>query len=49
MPCGSCEKRRQMIAEARKQGGVKGVVKSLPKIVRHFVNNRPVIKRKSNG
>lgn len=45
MACGSCEKRRQMLAEARKQAGVKGVVKVLPKVLRDTVKNPPNIRR----
>lgn len=49
MPCGSCEKRRQMIAEARKKGGVKNVVKALPRIVRDVAKNPPIFRGKRNG
>ena len=49
MTCGSCEKRRQMIAEARKQGGVKGAVKALPRIARDVVKNPPKLSDKRNG
>jgi hypothetical protein len=47
MACGPCEKRRQMIAEARKKAGIKGVVKSLPMIARDIVKNPPNIRNKS--
>lgn len=50
MACGPCEKRRQMIADARKKAGIKGVVKALPSIVRDTVKNPPNIRReKRNG
>ncbi|WP_153315475.1 hypothetical protein [Agrobacterium tumefaciens] len=46
MPCSSCEKRRQMLAEARKQAGLKGVVKELPNIIRDTVKNPPNIRKR---
>lgn len=49
MACGSCEKRRQMIAEARKQAGAKGVLKVLPKVARDVVKNPPNIRKSRNG
>jgi len=49
MACSSCEKRRQMLAEARKQAGLKGVVKALPKVMRDTVKNPPNIRNKRNG
>jgi hypothetical protein len=39
-----------MIAEARKQaGGIKGVVKVLPKVIRDTLKNPPNIRNKRNG
>lgn len=49
MPCGPCEKRRQMIAEARKQAGAKGILKVLPKVARDVVKNPPNIRKSRNG
>lgn len=49
MACGPCEKRRQMIAEARKQAGAKGVLKVLPKVARDVVKNPPNIRKNRNG
>ncbi|MDO9417021.1 hypothetical protein [Pararhizobium sp.] len=50
MACGSCEKRRKMLADARKQG-VKGVVKALPTVARDILRNPPRFTReeKRNG
>jgi hypothetical protein len=49
MACGPCEKRRQMIAAARKQAGAKGVLKVLPKVARDVVKNPPNIRKGRNG
>jgi hypothetical protein len=50
MACSSCEKRRQMLAAAKKNAGVVGVIKALPSIVRDTVKNPPNIRRvKRNG
>lgn len=51
MACGPCEKRRQMLAEARKQAGVKGMVKALPSVIKDTVKNPPRFIRedKRNG
>lgn len=46
MACSSCEKRRQMIAEAKKRDGLKGVVKELPNIIRDAVKNPPNIRKR---
>lgn len=49
MACGPCEKRRQMIAEARKKAGAKGVLKVLPKVARDVVKNPPNLRKGRNG
>lgn len=51
MACSPCEKRRQMLAEARRQGGAKGVLKVLPKVARDTIRNPPRFVRedKRNG
>lgn len=49
MTCSSCEKRRQMLADARKKAGLKGVVKALPAVMRDTVKNPPNIRNKRNG
>jgi hypothetical protein len=49
MACGPCEQRRRMIAEAAKQGGVKGVVKVLPKVAMDAVKYPPKYRKKPNG
>lgn len=49
MACSSCEQRRRMIAEARKQTGLKGVIKVLPKIAADTVKNPPTIRKGRNG
>ncbi|MDH0869745.1 hypothetical protein [Agrobacterium pusense] len=46
MPCSSCEKRRQMLAEAKKRDGLKGMIKELPAIVRDTVKNPPNIRKR---
>ncbi|MBG6211694.1 hypothetical protein IWQ49_006385 [Labrenzia sp. EL_126] len=46
MACGSCQKRRQMIAEARRKAGVRGVIKASPAIVRDTIKNPPRIGKK---
>lgn len=38
-----------MLAEARKQAGLKGVAKALPMIARDIVKNPPKIGKKRNG
>ncbi|MGV1985602.1 hypothetical protein ACQZ5N_03210 [Agrobacterium sp. 22-221-1] len=45
MACSSCEKRLQMLAEAKKRDGLKGVVKELPNIIRDTVKNPPNIRK----
>ncbi|CAN7390915.1 hypothetical protein [Neorhizobium sp. LjRoot104] len=49
MACSSCEQRRKMLAEARKQAGLKGVVKAIPTVIRDVVKNPPNIRGKRNG
>lgn len=51
MACKSCTERRQIAAAAYQAGGIKAVVKAVPKIAKHMVRNRPTITRKadSNG
>ncbi|NTS31283.1 hypothetical protein HQ945_08445 [Phyllobacterium sp. BT25] len=44
MACSSCEQRRRMLAEARKQG-LKGVVKTAPSIVKHVIQNPPSLRK----
>lgn len=46
MACSSCEKRRQMLAEAKKRDGLKGVVKAVPAIVRDTIKNPPNIRKR---
>lgn len=49
MACSSCEQRRKMLAEARKKAGLKGVVKTIPTVIRDVVKNPPNIRGKRNG
>lgn len=49
MACGPCEKRRQMIAEARRNGGIKAVLKAVPSVIRDTVKNPPKLVDKRKG
>lgn len=51
MACGPCAKRRQMLADAQKAGGVKAVVKTMPTVIRDTIKNPPKFTRedKRNG
>jgi hypothetical protein len=46
MPCGPCEQRRRMIAEAYKKGGYIRVLKQIPRVSAHLVKNPPKVKPK---
>jgi len=45
MACKACEKRRQMISEARKRDGLVGVVKVMPAVL-NDIRSRTVRKRR---
>jgi hypothetical protein len=49
MACSPCEKRRRIIAEARKKAGFKGVIRIAPAIVRDTVRNPPSIMKKGKS
>lgn len=49
MACSPCQKRRQMLADAKKAAGIKGVVKALPAVVADAVKNPPKLKVERNG
>lgn len=49
MTCSSCEQRRKMLADARKAAGLKGVVKTIPTVIRDVVKNPPKLRDKRNG
>lgn len=39
MACAACQQRRQIIAQAAQQGGAVGVIKSIPTVASHLVND----------
>lgn len=43
MACTPCKKRRQMLADAQKAAGIKGVVKAIPAVIRDTVKNPPTM------
>lgn len=45
MACGPCEKRRQMLADAKRKDGAKGVVNAIPKVMRDLIKNPPNIRK----
>jgi hypothetical protein len=47
--CDPCRKRRELLAQVRKQQGVKGVLKAVPTVIRDVVKNPPNIRGKRNG
>lgn len=49
MTCTPCQKRRQMLADAKKAEGLKGVVKAIPAVVKDAVKNPPTMKGRRNG
>lgn len=50
MSCTPCQRRRQMLAEAKERGGAKGVMKVIPAVVKDVVKNPPrMVKGKPNG
>lgn len=46
MSCTPCQRRRQMLAEAKEKGGAKGVMKIIPAVVKDTVKNPPQLVRK---
>jgi hypothetical protein len=38
-----------MLAEAKAKDGIKGLVKALPAVGRHFMQNPPTVKRDDDG
>lgn len=50
MSCTPCQRRRQMLTQAKEKGGAKGVLKIIPAVVKDTVKNPPrLVKGKSNG
>lgn len=49
MTCSPCQKRRQMLADAKKAEGLKGVVKALPAVAADTIKNPPKLKVQRNG
>lgn len=51
MSCTPCQRRRQMLVEAKERGGVKGLIKAVPAVLKDAVKNPPqmVKKEKPNG
>lgn len=49
MPCRSCQDRARIIAEARRKGGVAGLVKVMGKVGRHLASNPPKLIRKTDA
>lgn len=50
MSCTPCQRRRQMLAEAKERGGAKGVMKIIPAVMKHTIKNPPrLVKGKVNG
>jgi len=47
--CFTCQARREMLAAARKEAGLKGVVKAIPSVIRDTVKNPPKLRDKRNG
>ena len=44
--CSGCGKRREMIKEAYKRGGIREVVKEVPNVIRTFKPGEPNIRNK---
>lgn len=48
--CTPCQKRRQMLADAKKAQGLKGIAKVLPAVAHDVVRNPPrLVKGNRNG